>query len=82
MPMEPRLELDENRWRFFQRTLDLDDVLAQLLACHFPTITAIANVSIDTLTEIVVGEQEIAEEIRLRAREWLTSPRRTLSFYS
>jgi N utilization substance protein A len=60
------------RSELFMAALDADEMLAQLLASEgFESIEEIAYVAIDDLADIEGFNEEVAEELQARAREYL-----------
>ncbi len=62
----------KERTDLFQKALDADETLAQLLASEgFETVEEIAYVEIDGLATIEGFDEEVASELQQRAREYL-----------
>jgi N utilization substance protein A len=62
----------KERTDLFQKALDADETLAQLLASEgFETVEEIAYVEIDGLASIEGFDEEVAAELQQRAREYL-----------
>jgi N utilization substance protein A len=62
----------KERTDLFQKALDADETLAQLLASEgFETVEEIAYVEIDQLASIEGFDEEVASELQQRAREYL-----------
>ena len=62
----------KERTDLFQKALDADETLAQLLASEgFETVEEIAYVEIDGLATIEGFDEEVAAELQQRAREYL-----------
>ena len=62
----------KERTDLFQKALDADETLAQLLASEgFETVEEIAYVEIDQLASIEGFDEEVAGELQERAREYL-----------
>lgn len=62
------------RTELFEQSLDLDEMIAQLLASEgFESIEEIANVAPEEITAIEGFDIEIAEEIHNRAVDWIAA---------
>jgi N utilization substance protein A len=62
----------KERTDLFQKALDADETLAQLLASEgFETVEEIAYVDLDELATIEGFDEEVASELQQRAREYL-----------
>ena len=62
----------KNRSRLFLEALDVDDVLAHLLVTEgFTTVEEIAYISLEDLMAIEGFEEELARELKSRARNYL-----------
>ncbi len=73
---ESRRRQEEMRQRsqMFMEALDVDDVIAHLLVAEgFTSIEQVAFVPVEELSEIEGFEEEVSEELRLRARTHLES---------
>jgi N utilization substance protein A len=76
---ESRRRQDEmrNRSQMFIDALDVDDVIAHLLVAEgFVSLEQVAFVPVDELAEIEGFDEEVAEELRLRARSHLEEKER------
>ena len=69
---ERRQQEFKTRSQLFIDALDVDDVVAHLLVTEgFSTVEEVAFVPLDDLTEIEGFDEEVANELRDRARAWL-----------
>ncbi len=69
---EKRREEFNTRSQMFVEALDVDDVIAHLLVTEgFSAIDEVAFVPVDDLVDIEGFDEEIAEELRMRARAYL-----------
>jgi len=67
-----RQEEFHRRSQLFIEALDVDDVIAHLLVTEgFTTVEQVAYVELSELAEIEGFDEEVAEELRLRAQNWL-----------
>ena len=67
-----RQEEMRNRSQMFIDALDVDDVIAHLLVAEgFTSLEQVAFVPVEELAEIEGFDEEVAEELRLRARSFL-----------
>ena len=67
-----RQEEIRNRSQMFMDALDVDDVIAHLLVAEgFVTLDQVAFVPVQELAEIEGFDEEVAEELRARARNFL-----------
>ncbi len=68
-----RQEEFQQRSQMFIEALDVDDVIAHLLVAEgFTSIEQVAYVPVEDLVEIEGFDEDIAEELRARARNFLT----------
>lgn len=69
---ERRQQEFKRRTEFFVETLDVDDVIAQLLAAEgFGTLEQIAAIEVEELTQIEGFDESLAQELSTRARQWV-----------
>ena len=69
---ERRQEEFRQRSQLFIDSLDVDDVIAHLLVTEgFATVEDVAFVPLEELTDIEGFDEEIADELRNRARAWI-----------
>ena len=67
-----RTTLLKNRSLLFEKALDVDDVLSRLLVTEgFTTIEEIAYINLEDLTAIEGFEEELAQELKMRAQTYL-----------
>jgi N utilization substance protein A len=67
-----RQEEFQRRSKLFIEALDVDDVIAHLLVTEgFTSVEQVAFVPIEELAEIEGFDEEVANELRLRAQAWL-----------
>ena len=67
-----RQEEFQRRSKLFIEALDVDDVIAHLLVTEgFTSVEQVAYVPIEELAEIEGFDEEVANELRLRAQGWL-----------
>jgi N utilization substance protein A len=67
-----RQEEFQRRSKLFIEALDVDDVIAHLLVTEgFTSVEQVAFVPIEELAEIEGFDEEVADELRLRAQAWL-----------
>ena len=72
-----RQEEFHRRSALFIEALDVDDVIAHLLVTEgFTTVEEVAYVPLEELAEIEGFDEEVAEELRLRAQAWLEERQR------
>jgi len=69
---ERRQKEFQERSELFQNALDVDEMMAQLLASEgFANVEEVAFVEIDELASIEGFDEETAEELQMRAREYM-----------
>ncbi|HKY93664.1 MAG TPA: transcription termination factor NusA, partial [Kiloniellales bacterium] len=67
-----RQEEFQRRSKLFIEALDVDDVIAHLLVTEgFTSVEQVAYVPLEELAEIEGFDEEVANELRLRAQAWL-----------
>jgi len=72
-----RQEEFHRRSALFIEALDVDDVIAHLLVTEgFTTVEEVAYVPLEELADIEGFDEEVAEELRLRAQAWLEEQQR------
>ena len=77
---ERRSEEFRSRSQMFIDALDVDDVIAHLLVSEgFTAIEEVAFVPVEDLTEIEGFDQDVAEELRARARAYLAEEQERLT---
>jgi len=77
---ERRQEEARQRTQAFIEALDVDDVIAHLLVAEgFASVEEIAFVELDELTEIEGFDEEIAEELRRRAQDYVLAEQERLT---
>jgi len=71
---ERRTEEFKTRSKMFIEALDVDDVIAHLLVTEgFSSVEDVAFVPVEDLTDIEGFDEDVANELRERARSWLES---------
>ena len=77
---ERRSEEFRSRSQMFIDALDVDDVIAHLLVSEgFTSIEEVAFVPVEDLTDIEGFDQDVAEELRARARSYLAEEQERLT---
>ncbi|MEQ8652875.1 MAG: transcription termination factor NusA [Kiloniellales bacterium] len=72
-----RQEEFHRRSQLFIEALDVDDVIAHLLVTEgFTRVDEVAYVELEELAEIEGFDEDVAEELRLRAQTWLEEQQR------
>lgn len=71
---ERRASEFKTRSALFMEALDVDEVIAQLLVAEgFVSVEEIAETSVDELNRIEGFEEEVSQELKQRAQNWLDS---------